>query len=641
MAGDAKYDPQKSVEQNAQDDFQAIKETFEKEGARAAYQKMTDELNAVAPENQKAYKESLAKALSSGDNPLLPKMAVAYLEKNQSQFADDDGRISATRIQDKAERANEKQMYEKAVGKDLGYDPLAAAFTNDLANRYQEIKKTLGSDRPKAEDIKKSLDANATQAKEAAAKLEQQQKDKDGFAKTLLNTPGLFNMLDGMADDGKTDGYISKGDTNKFLDRWNKDASFRELFAKTPEEQDKIKKSVEYMRDAIDNRFGETMPVDRSGWSPYITKEAMARGMGYGTDKDAVAKMEADLKPKEEPKQDEKKEPPNPLDDPAKRKEMFAASENADYLRNVAKLKGEAKEITKEDVAEARKGLSGDNDPRKAVLDALDKELAVPENQGKLTLEKLGVKEAPHENKEDQEAKAKEKEKAFQKTVLDRLIKNPAQAQAIIKDGGLVDSKPFLEEAKKFEEAAANESNEEKKQAYLDNAAGLRKMAGTGDKVDLNKVAQNLGFKDFKDYADRKGVAPKEGEPDPKEAEEAAAIEAEKKSVLEQATQKAGEGPWQASLRVLGIKDERKMTKEEVAAARELTEIFKKNLVEQSGAKSYNDALNSGKLTVGYNWMSPENIDKTLEAINASNNETLKARFAKMQPKKPPSPQPA
>lgn len=88
--------------------------------------------------------------------------------------------------------------------------------------------------------------------------------------------------------------------------------------------------------------------------------------------------------------------------------------------------------------------------------------------------------------------------------------------------------------------------------------------------------------------------------------------------MLTQAVQKAGEGPYQVAARLLKGKNDE-------AAQMALTKILKQQLMEDTGAKTYEEAVS--KLIVGHKFFTPETIDCIREKVGASGNATLIAMF--------------
>lgn len=88
--------------------------------------------------------------------------------------------------------------------------------------------------------------------------------------------------------------------------------------------------------------------------------------------------------------------------------------------------------------------------------------------------------------------------------------------------------------------------------------------------------------------------------------------------MLTEAVQKAGEGPYQVAARLLKGKNDE-------AAQMALTKILKQQLMEDTGAKTYEEAVS--KLIVGHKFFTPETIDCIREKVAASGNATLIAMF--------------
>lgn len=89
-------------------------------------------------------------------------------------------------------------------------------------------------------------------------------------------------------------------------------------------------------------------------------------------------------------------------------------------------------------------------------------------------------------------------------------------------------------------------------------------------------------------------------------------------AMLSEAVQKAGEGPYQVAARLLKGKNDE-------AAQIALTKILKQQLMEDTGAKTYEEAVS--KLIVGHKFFTPETIDCIREKVGASGNATLIALF--------------
>lgn len=608
----ATYDTNKDAQTNATDDFNSIKETFDREGSQAAYTKMQEELATVPPEQQRAYKEALAKALTDGN--LLPQMAVAFLDQNQGKLADDSGTISNTRIQDRHERAEEKKMYETATGKDLGYDPIEAAFLGHLAGNYDKIRQDLqqkGDYRPGVQDrdLDVALEAEAKSARENAALRDKAETDKKNFASELVNNPALFNMLDGMNDGNKTDGNISQGDVNKFLERWEKDPSFRTLFGKTEEEQNRVHDAVTNLRDAFDadgNQDDKKGSVvnDRTWPSDnVVSMESLAKGLGYGEGEEAVAKMKEDLKPKEEAEPEPEEEPVTDADAETQAR-LDKLKANPELAKELA---GEDKIITAEEVAAKRAALTDENrDALTPILDAADEEI---KKNGPIGLDKLGITDTPADDP-DENAEAM---KAHQKMFLDKLADLPPDsemAKAIAENGGKLPSsyvKQLAEAAQAGVEQAENDADRAARQQAADYLKGL---ADSGQDVDLNQIAKDNGATDFADYQAKRREANEQNE----------RVAQERKQLFTDATQKSGEGPYQAAARILGEGATE-------ADRKALTQILQKQFMSETGAGTWKDAIRHIK--VGQPWINESNYDAIMALVAASGNQALIDRFNK------------
>jgi len=88
--------------------------------------------------------------------------------------------------------------------------------------------------------------------------------------------------------------------------------------------------------------------------------------------------------------------------------------------------------------------------------------------------------------------------------------------------------------------------------------------------------------------------------------------------MLTDAVQKAGEGPYQVAARLLKGKND-------MEAQLALTKILKQQLMEDTGAQTYEEAVT--KLIVGHKFFTPETIDCIREKVGASGNATLIAMF--------------
>ena len=92
--------------------------------------------------------------------------------------------------------------------------------------------------------------------------------------------------------------------------------------------------------------------------------------------------------------------------------------------------------------------------------------------------------------------------------------------------------------------------------------------------------------------------------------------------MLNDAVQKVGEGPYQVAARLL-------RNKHDSAAQTILTQILREQLIEDTGSKTYAEAVS--KLDVGHKFMTCEGLEKIREKAEASKNPTLKELFGKSQ----------
>ena len=154
------------------------------------------------------------------------------------------------------------------------------------------------------------------------------------------------------------------------------------------------------------------------------------------------------------------------------------------------------------------------------------------------------------------------------------------------------------EAAKKLVDDAAKPKEENKEVADKDTSEGADKE---GDKDGKDKDAEN---KD--EHKDEKVEEKKEE-----------VVDTETKMVND-AVQKAGEGPYQVAARLLGGKGD-------MAAQIALTKVLKEQLIEDTGAKNYAEAIT--KLEVGHPFFTCDSLEKIREKVAASGNQSLMDLF--------------
>ena len=172
----------------------------------------------------------------------------------------------------------------------------------------------------------------------------------------------------------------------------------------------------------------------------------------------------------------------------------------------------------------------------------------------------------------------------------------------------------------KFGEAPKQEVKpEEKKEEKKDEKKVETKDEKKDEKTDEKKV-ENKDEKKTEKKDDKK-VDAKEDEKTVKE------YVLDENKLVTDGTQKAGEGPYQVAQRMLaeaGMHD--------AEAQRQLTQILKEQLIEDTKSKDYREAVT--RLKVGHNFLTCEGLEHLRERVKASNNPTLMKLFGVKEEKK-------
>lgn len=289
-----KYDAKQTPERNAASDAATVKTTFENEGAEKAYASLQKELDPKAlqasgatPEQQRAYQEAMVKELQASG--VLPEISIAHALKNKDAVMK-DGVVDS-------EKLGAAQYYAK--------NPVDRELYKQFGDKYDALKKSAGGYDVGEPTLRNQLKDNADAAKERVAGAQKQAADRTNLG-TLVTDPKLF---DGIA--GK-DGVITKDDATEFQKKFmapgSKGDQFREQFGgKTPEGQEQVRKTVDSVVKAFDDPRNQD---DKKGsvlkenhwsvvnWSTEgdrMTKDSLAKGMGYKDAAEAAKKLPTDI----------------------------------------------------------------------------------------------------------------------------------------------------------------------------------------------------------------------------------------------------------------------------------------------------------------------------------------------------------
>ena len=95
--------------------------------------------------------------------------------------------------------------------------------------------------------------------------------------------------------------------------------------------------------------------------------------------------------------------------------------------------------------------------------------------------------------------------------------------------------------------------------------------------------------------------------------------------MVNDAVQRAGEGPYQVAERLLGGKADAK-------TVMALTQVLKQQLIENTDSKTYQEAVS--KMEVGHQFFTCEKLESIRQKVKASGNEELLKIFGEPQPVK-------
>ncbi len=281
------YDRTKTVQQNVDADVGRIKETYQKDGAQAALEKLQaeskpDGLKGATEEQQTEYRRLMADKLKEAG--VLPEIALAY--GNQRTDLQKDGKVDAAKLGSALIDADANPK-----------DKLTSTLLSSFSDRYQELKNQPENRyrgvTPEAMD--KAIKAGRDKFVEEQNLKPVREDHKKNFGDLLNPDDKLFNKISGGKD------YIRKSEVEDFQ---------RKLTAVGPE-GDKFRAelgdaaAVKKAKDTADallktfnegkpkpNENGSVMKNDGHMWSnDYITKESLAKGMGYKDVADAQAKL--------------------------------------------------------------------------------------------------------------------------------------------------------------------------------------------------------------------------------------------------------------------------------------------------------------------------------------------------------------
>lgn len=312
------YDSRQGAEKEAAHDAKQIRSAFERDGAETAVQRLQAEVDSVPSSQRQAYGAALLKNLQGDGNnaSLLPDIALAFGNAHQDRVSQ-GGYVSRDRIA--AAVLNEKnpvyaEMYRQFGDKfkDLRHENQnqswmygdhyrAPSFLNDaghwMGNKLNEkIGAEWGGGVTVAELSRK--------VSEECAKIGKRNKDRDDLG-MLAEKPELFDYI------AQNDGQISRSDVQAFrekllLSTGDEGKHLREKFAKTPAEQERLTRVAGALLDSFDNKANEDGKpgsvhedgYDLYGWNPlsgdYMTRESLARGLGYSSPQEAQKRVPRD-----------------------------------------------------------------------------------------------------------------------------------------------------------------------------------------------------------------------------------------------------------------------------------------------------------------------------------------------------------
>ncbi len=137
-------------------------------------------------------------------------------------------------------------------------------------------------------------------------------------------------------------------------------------------------------------------------------------------------------------------------------------------------------------------------------------------------------------------------------------------------------------------------------------------------KTEEEKKTEEENVKDEKDKDEKVENKDEKVEEEKVHEEEKTEVVDTETQMLNDAVQKAGEGPYQVAARLL-------RGKQDMAAQIALTKILKEQLTEDTESKTYMEAVS--KMQVGHAFFTCEGLEKIREKVQASGNQTLMEMF--------------
>lgn len=314
------YDSRQSADKEAARDAKQIRSTFEQDGAEKAVQRLQAEVDSVPASQRQAYSAALMKdLLSDGSHTnLLPEMALAFGNANRDSVSE-GGYVTRSRIATAVQ--NEKnpvyaEMYRQFGDKfrDIRHEKqnqswiygdhsFAPGILNE-ANHWvaNKLNEKLGADwggGVSVGDLSKRVS-------EHGEKIDKRNKDRQALG-LLASKPELFDYV------AQNDGQISRSDAEAFREKLllgtgEEGKRLRERFGKTPLEQERLTNAAGALVDSFDhpaNLDGAAGSVHEDGWDlygnnpfggDYMTRESLARGLGYRSPQEAQKNVHSDAR---------------------------------------------------------------------------------------------------------------------------------------------------------------------------------------------------------------------------------------------------------------------------------------------------------------------------------------------------------
>lgn len=314
------YDSRLSADKEGARDAKLIRSTFEQDGAEMAVQRLQAEVDCVPASQRQAYSAALMKDLQSDGSRanLLPEIALAFGNAHRDSVSE-GGYVTRSRIA--AAVQNEKnpvyaEMYRQFGDKfkDIRHEKqnqswiygdhsFAPGILNDVnhwvGNKLNEKVGAAWGGGVSVDDLSKKVG-------EHGQKIEKRNKDRQDLG-LLASKPELFDYI------AQNDGQISRSDAEAFreqllLGTGEEAIRLRERFGKTPQDHERLKKAAGALIDSFDhpaNADGAAGSVHEDGWDlygknpfsgDYMTRESLARGLGYSSPQEAQKNVHSDAK---------------------------------------------------------------------------------------------------------------------------------------------------------------------------------------------------------------------------------------------------------------------------------------------------------------------------------------------------------